>query len=262
MAWKDVCRRGRPAGGKVREDDPRGGTLASHDAGGPSPGILKFVREVVRMTPNPNVPPKPASFPSGCRVQDYPGHGAIDVHFEGRAADVFLDARNPVEKAAGDWLLDWCVANCSVYQIQGVIFDKRQWFSEKREVLAAGNRPIGYDKGDHGDHVHVELNCDGAALSAGGAPAAPADLAGTWKVTIGTWSGLFVFDASGGVYWAEGAAGTRHAGRWTAAGADLQWKFGDAGDFRTFTLKLPLNKASSQGQILPAGQGYFEMKKA
>lgn len=261
MAWKDVCRRGHPAGGKVREDDPGGGTLASHDAGGPSPGILKFVREVVRMTPTPNFPPKPASFPSGCLVQDYPGRGAIDVHFEGRAADVFLNIDNPVEKEAGEWLLDWCVANCRLYQIQGVIFDKRQWFAETGEVLAAGNRPIPYLLGDHGNHVHVELNCDGAALSAGGAPV-PSDLVGTWNVTIGTWSGLFVFDAFGDVYWAESVTSNRHAGRWTVTGSDLQWKFGDAGDFRTFTLKLPLNKASAQGLILPAGQGYFEMKKS
>jgi hypothetical protein len=265
MAWRDVCRRGRPAGGLVRQDDPGGGKLEDHDAGGASPGILKFVREVVRMTPTPDFPPKPVSFPSGCLVQEYPGYGAIDVHYEGRAVDVYLDAGNLIGKASGDWLLDWCVANCRQYQIQGVIFDKRQWFSEKTEVIAAGNRPIPYAGVNHGNHVHVELNGDGAALSTSGAPAAAAaiagDLAGTWSVTAGTWKGLFVFDAFGNVYWADGVSSARHNGKWTATSGDVQWKFGDAGDFRTFTLKLPLNKASAQGIALPAGQGFFEMKK-
>jgi hypothetical protein len=265
MAWKDVCKRGRPAGGKVREDDPKGGVPKDHDAGGSSPGILKFVREVVRMTPTPNFPAKPAGFPAGCRIDDYPGRGGIDTHFEGRAVDVFLDAGNAAEKEAGEWLFDWCVANCRLHQIQGVIYDKRQWFSEKREVLAGGG-PIPYAGGDHWNHVHVELNCDGAALSKSGATAAAGavagDLSGTWNVTIGTWKGLFVFDAFGGAYWAENERSARHNGKWTATGTGVQWKFEDAGDFRTFTVQTPLNKAATQGQILPAGQGFFEMKKA
>jgi hypothetical protein len=154
MVWRDVCRRGRPAGGRVREDDiPRGEPKEMHDAGGPSPGIEKFIREVVRMTPLSNTPPKPADFPTWVDIQTYPGRGAADVHYEGRAADIFLSVLIPAQKASGDWLFDWCVANCTTYQIQGIIFGKRRWFLEYH-----GGTETVYAGGDHDDHVHVELN--------------------------------------------------------------------------------------------------------
>jgi hypothetical protein len=262
MAWKDVCKRGRPArGNMVREDDITSGTAAEHDAGGPSPGIVKFTQEVVRTTPVPNLPPKPSDFPVWCNVQDYPGHSAADVHFEGRAADVFLDKNIPVHKTAGDWLLDWCVANSQKYKIQGVIFDTRQWFSEKGEVLANGGLPIVYSKGDHWNHVHVELNGDGAALGTSPGSAVSGQFVGKWNVTIGTWTGIFVFDAAGGVYWADNETSRHHQGQWAATPTDLEWKFSDDGDFRAFTLPLPLNPGSVRGTILPTGQGWFDMAK-
>lgn len=158
MTWKDVCKRGNPIGGRVRQDDvKRKEHAATHNAGGPSPGILSFVREVVRGTPPWRTPEKPEDFPQSCRVDTYPGRGKADVHFEGRAADVFLNFRDPKGREWGNWLFDWCVQNCKIYQIQGVIFGDRQWFSETRkgEIFARTQH-------DHDDHVHVELNCDGA----------------------------------------------------------------------------------------------------
>jgi hypothetical protein len=160
MAWKDVCVRGKPAGGKVRQDDVnKGDPPSQYNAGGPSPGILIFIDEVVRIPPPWQWPQKPSDFPSAsCRIDTYPGKGKSDVHFEGRAADVFLDYTDSDGKRWGDWLFDWCVDNCKIYQIQGVIFGDRQWFSEtKRGVVFAR------DAKDHYDHVHIELNGDGAA---------------------------------------------------------------------------------------------------
>ncbi len=161
MPWKDVCVRGRPAGGRVREDDiPKGDDPTLHNAGGPSPGILKFVDEVVRHVP-PGFPTKPIDFPVNCAVQTYPGYGAADVHYEGRAADVFFWYTKPAERVFGDWLFDWCVANCETYLIQGVKFGERQWFSEMARGMVV---PLN-DGGDHMNHVHVELNGDGAAMN-------------------------------------------------------------------------------------------------
>ena len=162
MAWRDVCRRGRPAGGRVRQDDVnRSDPPAAHDAGGASPGILIFIQEVIRLSPPWRLPEKPEDFPSGaCRVETYPGHGAADVHFEGRAADVYLNYNDPSGRIWGDWLFDWCVDNCRIYQIQGVIFGGRQRFSETH-----GGLPFPRMQHDHYDHVHVELNGDGAALT-------------------------------------------------------------------------------------------------
>jgi hypothetical protein len=160
MAWKDVCRRGRPAGGKVREDDVKASDpLAEHDAGEPSPGILTFIQEVVRGNPPWRFPEKPDDFPTACFVETYPGRKVqSDVHLEGRAADVYLNWKDPDGRRWGDWLFDWCVDNCRTYQIQGVIFGDRQWFSEAR-----GGTVFPRTQHDHDDHVHVELNGDGAA---------------------------------------------------------------------------------------------------
>ena len=162
MAWHDVCKRGRPAGGKVRQDDVNGSDPPSlHDAGGPSPGLLIFINEVIRIDPPWRYPPKPDDFPSGsCRLDTYPGRGAADVHFEGRAVDVFFNYNDPKGRVWGDWLFDYCVENCRTYQIQGVIFGARQWFSETR-----GGIEFPRGAADHYDHVHIELNGDGAALT-------------------------------------------------------------------------------------------------
>jgi hypothetical protein len=164
MVWTDVCKRGVPAGGKVREDDIKAGDPASaHDAGGPSPGILAFIAEVIGQDPPWRFPEKPADFPQTPRIDTYPGRSAADVHFEGRAADVYLSFTDPQQLVWGNWLFDWCVENCKIYNIQGVIFGNRQWFSE-----AHGGSVTPRTAPDHMDHVHVELNCDGAAGSGGG----------------------------------------------------------------------------------------------
>jgi hypothetical protein len=89
-----------------------------------------------------------------------------------------------------------------------------------------------------------------------------AQLAGSWSVTIGGWSGSFFFDANGGVSWAENDFSQKHAGWWYVNGSRLEWKFRDPGDFRTFTLPLPLITTNAAGTILPAGQGWFTMSKS
>jgi hypothetical protein len=160
MPYKDVCVCGHAAGGRVREDDPRGSDAASHDAGGTSPGMLKFLAEVVNATPLNNVPPKPLNFPANVRIETYPGRSAADVHFEGRGADIFFNYADTTQRTFGDWLFNWCVANCATYKIQGVIFGKRKWFSE----LHMGKVNENYQGGDHLNHIHIELNCDGANL--------------------------------------------------------------------------------------------------
>lgn len=133
--------------------------IESHNAEGASPGILRFINEVVRNTPPINAPPKPAGFLNHVRVETYPGRHNSDVHLEGRAADVYFNVHDERERLFGNWLFDYCVANCERYKIQGVIFGTRQWFSETR-----GGREFLRTQGDHNRHVHIELNCDGANL--------------------------------------------------------------------------------------------------
>lgn len=88
------------------------------------------------------------------------------------------------------------------------------------------------------------------------------ELDGRWLVTIGSWEGVFVFNSNGRVHWSP-AVGSRetHPGRWTATATEVRWSFNDPGDFRTFTAAIPLDRGGVAGSILPAGQGFFKMRK-
>jgi hypothetical protein len=88
------------------------------------------------------------------------------------------------------------------------------------------------------------------------------DLEGKWTANIGQWNGIFVFNRSGGVYWADNSTSPRHNGHWTATPSEVQWKFNDPGDFRTFTLPLPVNRKTATVTVQPAGQGSFTMDHA
>lgn len=88
------------------------------------------------------------------------------------------------------------------------------------------------------------------------------DLNGKWNATIGPWTGIFVFNPAGGVYWADDDGSPKHNGRWSATTSQVQWRFNDQGDFRLFTLPLPVNRKSSQVTVQPAGQGSFTMSHA
>lgn len=201
MAYRNVCRRGRSGGGRVRQDDISIASeilpmmdeahrteanavrrtdpgmfrkliqafkranpervrelVENHNAQGPSPGIMRLLQEVVHGTPLVATPPKPAGFHTR-RIDTHPGRHNADVHLEGRAADVYFSFRNPTERAFGDWLFDYCVANCERYKIQGVIFGNRQWYSEMNR-----GQVFPRTQHDHDDHVHIELNCDGANM--------------------------------------------------------------------------------------------------
>jgi hypothetical protein len=255
MVWKDVCVRGHRAGGLVREDDPHGSEPKLHDAGGPSPGIERFIRDVVRTTPVVNEPEKPENFPVWVKVETYPGQNAADVHFEGRAADIYLSFDDAAEKTAGNWLFDWCVTNCISYKIQGVIFGPRKWYSEMK-----GGVVQDYTGGDHNNHVHVELNCDGAALTTT-PPELPGGLVGTWDVTIGDWSGIFVFGSDHSASWADNPRSRQTPGSWVSDGDNVYFQFHAPGDYRFFQVTLPVNSEKTTGTIFPAGQGRFEMTK-
>ena len=133
--------------------------IRAHNAGGPSPGILRFIREVIMNVPNPNVPRQPANFPKYQRIDHHPGRHRADVHLEGRALDFYIEYSDPDKRVYGDWLFDYCVINCVQYRIQGVIYGHRQWFSETNNGQIVPHRDT-----NHENHVHIELNCDGANL--------------------------------------------------------------------------------------------------
>jgi hypothetical protein len=116
--------------------------------------------------------------------------------------------------------------------------------------------------GKHSRGELAKIPFNAAALTgAKTALSAVKDLPGKWQVNIGNWNGYFYFDSGGGVAWADNDWSPRHAGKWSVNGSRLEWKFRDPGDFRIFTVPLPLNAAKSNGTILPSGQGWFVMSK-
>ncbi len=131
--------------------------IGDHDAGGPSPGIERFIAGVIRNANLIALPPRPEGFPINVAVQTYPGRYRNDINLEGRAADIYFQYNNPKERIYGDWLFDHCVQNSARYQIQVVIFGPRQWGSESN-----GGRIMQRSSVDHYDHLHLEVNCGGA----------------------------------------------------------------------------------------------------
>ncbi len=82
------------------------------------------------------------------------GSGTRSVHSEGRACDLMIptESRNdPVPW--GDVLADRLRAMSAELGVQGVIYNRRQWFASY-SASSYDWRPRG---ADHDDHVHVEL---------------------------------------------------------------------------------------------------------
>jgi hypothetical protein len=95
-------------------------------------------------------------------------------------------------------------------------------------------------------------------------------LAGRWRVTIATattggdWHGIFVFDNSARLYWANSVSDARrHPGNWWMQSGDYYWEFDDdppSGKRRFRLLKQEL-KPISKGVILNTNTA-FEMEKS
>ena len=114
------------------------------------------------------------------------GPNEFSVHAEGRAIDWHLDARKPKERRAAMRLIDTLLATdnngnehalARRMGVQGIIFDCRSWWSGMDE-MGEYSACEGNEKPDpttaHRDHVHIELNWDGARkqTSFWGGPAA------------------------------------------------------------------------------------------
>lgn len=79
-----------------------------------------------------------------CRRID--GSNQWSVHSEGRACDL---AVSPIRQSWGDVLADMLRNMSAELGIQGIIYNRRQWFSSQSTWTARGP--------DHDDHLHVEL---------------------------------------------------------------------------------------------------------
>lgn len=90
------------------------------------------------------------------------------------------------------------------------------------------------------------------------------NIKGTWDVTIGNWAGVFVFSGTADVSWEDPkkAKGVKHKGYWWTDDDAILWQFGDDPPAyrRTFRIDQPF-QTPMQGNILPKGQGFFQMTR-
>jgi hypothetical protein len=82
------------------------------------------------------------------------------VHGTGRAIDVFVPLDGgQADNGKGDPIANWLVENAERIGVQYFIWDRAQWnvsVSEQKLSAYLGPHP-------HHDHLHIELNSDGAA---------------------------------------------------------------------------------------------------
>lgn len=98
-----------------------------------------------------------------CR-EVYGGNG-WSIHSEGRAIDVMVDAHNPAALIVGDQIRDWLIINSTNLGMQRVIWNRYTWSANRdgwRDYCNGGCEDQGGSRHDHEDHLHVELNWDGA----------------------------------------------------------------------------------------------------
>ena len=83
------------------------------------------------------------------------GASGWSVHAEGRAVDFAANANHPAQKAAADRYCQFLIDNAQPLQVQYLIWNRRSWKPDRGWQRYQGTSP-------HTDHVHAELNRDGA----------------------------------------------------------------------------------------------------
>lgn len=95
-----------------------------------------------------------------CR-QNTANTSRTSMHGTGRALDVYIPLSNgQADNTLGDAVANWLIANAGPLGVQLVIWDRSMWNASN----GAGAKLRGYGgPHPHHDHLHIELNTDGAA---------------------------------------------------------------------------------------------------
>lgn len=215
-----------------------------------------------------------------------PHKSGADPHIAGRALDIILRRERPWELRIANNLIDKVFLPLrETMRWGGMVYNEWEWNSAgvrtprsnictpkpTDDDAATRKKQETFASCMHYSHIHIEwggdnLDYTGFESQLATAVQAIADaseykLVGTWDVTIGDWTGQFVFDDELRAKWTDAKSGPDKPfhGKWYAAGGGLEWKFNN--DLRTFHYPLPV-ATSGRGDILPAGQGWFDMTKA
>jgi len=122
---------------------------------GPLPGTVAFRDHLLRRFPQ---------IRSGggfdCCRQNTGDTDYLSVHSLGRAIDLAIpEIGGEADNTAGDTVANWLIMNATRIGVQQVIWDRASW----RGSRAAGQKMRHYEGPiPHTDHIHVELNLDGA----------------------------------------------------------------------------------------------------
>lgn len=123
------------------------------------PGVVSFERLVL------------ATYPvSGSSGDARPcgTDGSVSEHYDGRAWDWRVSVLDPAQKAAGDALTGWLIANngemARRFGIMYIIWNDRIWgvYSASAGWRSYGGCPTGNPTGCHEDHVHFSFGWAGA----------------------------------------------------------------------------------------------------
>jgi hypothetical protein len=123
------------------------------DAGGLTPRTRRALNEIRAGFGVTNIG---GYCPGGCRT----GHIRGSDHYTGRAIDIMLTPINGSNRALGDRIAGWLVANADRLAVKYIIWNERIW---SRTRAADGWRPYRHPSGRnsatlaHRDHVHLSV---------------------------------------------------------------------------------------------------------
>jgi hypothetical protein len=142
-------------GGSCDSDNPWACSCHHPACSAGLPGTLAFARYIQQAFPQ-------ISSAGGfqCCRQNTGNTSKLSVHSIGRAIDLMIPRINgDADNTAGDAVANWLIMNAASIGIQYVAWDRTQW---------SGHRPAGSKISPyqgpipHTDHIHMELNLDGA----------------------------------------------------------------------------------------------------
>lgn len=110
--------------------------------------------------------------------------GAFSAHSEGRAADIFLNAFDPVHLQIGDALVLMFIDYAADLGIDHIIWNRQVWSTDHAQE---GLRPWESSRNPHTNHVHVAFTRDGSQVAP---PYLIALLDGVYIKVFGTMAGL------------------------------------------------------------------------
>jgi len=130
----------------------------------------------------------PVCIPQITRIEGYVSRttetGAFSFHSEGRAADIYLNAFDPVHLQIGDALVQKFIDYATDLRIDHIIWNRQIWSAAHAQD---GLRTWPADRNPHTNHVHIAFTRQGSQAAP---PYIIALLDGVYIEVFGTMAGI------------------------------------------------------------------------